>query len=308
MKKIIIATRGSALALWQANFIRNSLLRVHRELEAELLLIKTKGDKILDVPLAKVGGKGLFVKEIETALLHGDADIAVHSMKDVPMVLPDGLVLGTVPLRADPTDSFLSEKYRSLSDLPPGSAVGTSSLRRQAQILALRPDLNIRSLRGNVETRLRKLQNGDFDAIVLASAALERMDLKARYRQVLPPPLFLPAAGQGALGIEMKSDREDLKELLGFLEHGTTRICVEAERAFLRKLDGGCQVPLACHAELKGKELIAHALAAYPDGTSLLRARKKGPAESPCKLGEDLAEELLIKGAGKILETLYLQQ
>lgn len=309
MKKLVIATRGSALALWQANHIKALLQERHPGLDIELLVLKTRGDIILDVPLAKVGGKGLFVKEIEDALLSGRADLAVHSMKDVPMVLPEGLTLGVVPEREVKSDLFLSERYDDLADLPSGATLGTSSLRRQAQVLAIRPDLNVAMLRGNVETRLRKMREGQYDAIILACAGMKRLGLSASREAVLDAPAFLPAVGQGALGVEMRADREDLRELTAFLEHAPTRICVEAERGFLAGLDGGCQVPIAANAELEGGTLLLEGLVAEPDGSTLLRrsARRDvgGDAARARELGEDLAREMLEAGARDILERLY---
>ena len=307
MKKIIIATRGSKLALWQAEHIRKRLEASRPELEVELLVLKTKGDVILDVPLAKVGGKGLFVKEIEEALLSGAADIAVHSMKDVPMVLPEGLTLGAVPERETCVDLFLSERYASLAELPAGASLGTSSLRRQAQVLALRPDIRVTMLRGNVETRLRKMKEGQYDAIILARAGVKRLGLSASFEEELTPPAFLPAVGQGALGVEMRADRDDLRELLAFLEHEPTRLCVTAERAFLRRLDGGCQVPIAAHAELRGDVLELSALVAGTDGTRIIRGERSAGArpDEAERAGEALAETLLAQGAAEILAELY---
>lgn len=307
MKKIIIATRGSKLALWQAEHIRERLQAHHEGLEVELLVLKTKGDVILDVPLAKVGGKGLFVKEIEEALLSGAADIAVHSMKDVPMVLPEGLVLGAVPEREICTDLFLSEKYASLSELPAGAVLGTSSLRRQAQVLALRPDIRVAMLRGNVETRLRKMKEGQYDAIILARAGVKRLGLFATWQEDLVPPAVLPAVGQGALGVEMRGDREDLRELLAFLEHRPTRLCVSAERAFLRRLDGGCQVPIAAHAVLRGEEMELNALVAGVDGKTVIRGSMTSAAtmDEAERMGCALAEDMLGRGADRILAELY---
>ncbi len=307
MQKITIATRGSALALWQAEHIRGRLQARRPDLAVVLLVLKTRGDIFLDAPLAKVGGKGLFVKEIEDALLAGRADLAVHSMKDMPMALPDGLRLAAVPEREVWTDCFLSERFASLADLPPGANVGTSSLRRQAQVLAERPDVRISLLRGNVETRLRKMQEGAYDAIILASAGLRRLGLSARYQEDLAPPRFLPAVGQGALGLEIRADRPDLLELTAFLDHAPTRICVEAERAFLAGLDGGCQVPIAGHAELDGNVLRLEGLVAEPDGTLAYRRAAQGPADQPERLGRDVAEALLGDGARRILETLYAE-
>ena len=307
MKKIIIATRGSRLALWQAEHIRGRLAAQYAGLEAGLLVLKTRGDIILDVPLAKVGGKGLFVKEIEEALLSGAADIAVHSMKDVPMVLPDGLVLGAVPEREVCTDLFLSERFPSLADLPEGATLGTSSLRRQAQALLLRPDLKVTMLRGNVETRLRKMKEGQYDAVILARAGVKRLGLSAAFQQDLTPPDFLPAAGQGALGVEMRADRQDLCEALAFLEHVPTRLCVSAERSFLRRLDGGCQVPIAAHAVLEHGGIRMNALVASPEGDTVIRGSVSAPAspDDAERMGVSLAEELLSRGADRILAELY---
>lgn len=307
MQKVVIATRGSQLALWQAEHIKSRLMERHPGLEVELLVLKTKGDIILDVPLAKVGGKGLFVKEIEEALLSGSADLAVHSMKDVPMVLPEGLTLGAVPEREVCTDLFLSEKYASLEELPQGAKLGTSSLRRQAQSLALRPDLEVAMLRGNVETRLRKMKEGQYDAIILARAGVKRLGLGASLQQDLTPPAFLPAVGQGALGVEIREDRPEVREFVAFLEHMPTRLCVTAERAFLRRLDGGCQVPIAAHAVLEGEELILEALVADPQGKVVFRSSVRCAADIDAAdaAGQQLAEKLLADGADKILAELY---
>ena len=307
MKKVTIATRGSQLALWQAEHIKSRLMAQYEGLEVELLILKTKGDIILDVPLAKVGGKGLFVKEIEEALLAGTADLAVHSMKDVPMVLPEGLTLGAVPEREICTDLFLSEKYAALEELPQGAKLGTSSLRRQSQALALRPDLEVAMLRGNVETRLRKMKEGQYDAIILARAGVKRLGLGASLQQDLTPPSFLPAVGQGALGIEIRDDRPEMRELVAFLDHTPTRLCVTAERAFLRRLDGGCQVPIAAHAVLDGEELVLEALVADPLGKVVFRdaVRCAATLEEADAAGQKLAEKLLADGADKILAELY---
>ena len=307
MKKVTIATRGSQLALWQAEHIKSRLMAQYEGLEVELLILKTKGDIILDVPLAKVGGKGLFVKEIEEALLAGTADLAVHSMKDVPMVLPEGLTLGAVPEREVCTDLFLSEKYAALEDLPQGAKLGTSSLRRQSQALALRPDLEVAMLRGNVETRLRKMKEGQYDAIILARAGVKRLGLGASLQQDLTPPSFLPDVGQGALGIEIRDDRPEMRELVAFLDHTPTRLCVTAERAFLRRLDGGCQVPIAAHAVLDGEELVLEALVADPLGKVVFRdtVRCAATLEEADAAGQKLAEKLLADGADKILAELY---
>ena len=307
MKKVTIATRGSQLALWQAEHIKSRLMAQYEGLEVELLILKTKGDIILDVPLAKVGGKGLFVKEIEEALLAGTADLAVHSMKDVPMVLPEGLTLGAVPEREICTDLFLSEKYAALEELPQGAKLGTSSLRRQSQALALRPDLEVAMLRGNVETRLRKMKEGQYDAIILARAGVKRLGLGASLQQDLTPPSFLPAVGQGALGIEIREDRPEMRELVAFLDDMPTRLCVTAERAFLRRLDGGCQVPIAAHAVLEGEGLVLEALVADPLGKVVFRdtVRCAATLEEADAAGQKLAEKLLADGADKILAELY---
>lgn len=306
MKNVIIATRGSQLALWQANHIKACLEKRHAGLQVKLSTIKTKGDIILDVPLAKVGGKGLFVKEIEEALLEGRADLAVHSMKDVPMELPAGLVLGCIPEREVPTDSLLSVHFGSLKDLPQGSHIGTSSLRRQAQLLALRPDLRISSLRGNVDTRLRKLLEGQYDAIILATSGLKRLGLTAPVMEILGPPAFLPAVGQGALGIECRSDRQDIIDLLAFMEHPATRICVEAERGFLAGLQGGCQVPIAGYATMDdAARFHLEGFVAHVDGSHALRQRTQGNAAQARQCGLELAQSMMNAGAQQILAHVY---
>ena len=308
MKKLVIATRGSALALWQANHIKALLQERHARLDVELLVLKTRGDVILDVPLAKVGGKGLFVKEIEEALLSGAADIAVHSMKDVPMELPEGLVLGIVPEREDPTDLFLSVKYESLEDLPAGAVVGTSSLRRQAQVLALRPDLKVESLRGNVDTRLRKLSEGQFAAIVMATAGMKRLGLSMPKERPLTPPAFVPAVGQGALGIEFRADRKDLADMMAFMEHRPTRVCVEAERGLLAGLDGGCQVPIAGHAEMLDADTFElEGLVGEVDGSAIIRRKVTGRADEARAVGLALARALAEDGGAEILAKVYAQ-
>ena len=306
MQSVRIATRGSRLALWQARHIAARIQALRPGCAPHLEVIKTQGDIILDVPLAKVGGKGLFVKEIEEALLHGSADLAVHSIKDMPVELPEGLVLACILEREAVDDSLLSLRYASLAQLPQGAHVGTSSLRRQAQLLHLRPDLHISSLRGNVDTRLRKLHEGQFDAIVLATAGLKRLAMQAPHMSRLGPPGFLPAVGQGALGIECRADRQDILELLAPLEHRATRICVETERAFLAGLNGGCQVPVAGHARMSGPDhVILEALVADVDGTGLLRAQSTGSADHAEQTGRKLAAQLLEQGAARILQKLY---
>ena len=313
MKKLVIATRGSKLALWQAEHIKSCIEGKHPGVSVELLVLKTRGDIILDVPLAKVGGKGLFVKEIEEALLDGRADLAVHSMKDVPMELPEGLVLGIIPEREEPSDTFLSVHHASLAALPHGATVGTSSLRRQSQLLAMRPDLNVVSLRGNVDTRLRKLSEGQFDAIIMATAGMKRLGLSAPKSEVLGPPAFLPAVGQGALGIEFRADRTDgadLHDLLAFLEHTPTRIRVEAERGFLAGLQGGCQVPIAGHAVMTGNDTFTlEGLVADLTGARVIRRTMNGKSApdgaQARKIGLDLAAQLVADGAGAILAEVY---
>lgn len=308
MVRFTIATRGSRLALWQANHIKERLECAHPTLQIYLRIIKTKGDRILDVPLAKVGGKGLFVKEIEEALLQGEADLAVHSMKDVPMSLQDGLMLAAIPEREDARDIFLSASYPSLEALPKNACVGTSSLRRQAQLLALRPDLCILPLRGNVDTRLKKMHNGDFDAIIMAQAGIKRLGLSTTYMQTLPVTGFLPAAGQGALGLECAKDRHDVLDALMPFDHTPTRICVTAERAFLRTLNGSCQVPIAAYASLQdATTLCLDGLVGACDGTTLLRDTKKGniATDTPEYLGQALAEHLKTQGADALLAQLY---
>lgn len=305
-RHLIIATRGSALALWQANHVRECLQEIDPTLDISLNVIKTKGDIHLDAPLAKIGGKGLFVKEIEQALLEGRADLAVHSIKDVPMELPNGLIIGCVPKREAPTDCFLSERYASIESLPKGALVGTSSLRRQAQLLALRPDLLIAPLRGNIDTRIERLKAGNYDAIILATAGLFRLGLHARHMVELEPDIFIPAVGQGALGIECHEDNYQVLTLLAHLEDRDSRVCVQAERSFLRTLNGGCQVPIGAHAHMLDPEnLNLQALVAEPNGSNLLRAQQAGDAVFAEKLGPAVASRLLADGAGKILQKLY---
>jgi hydroxymethylbilane synthase len=306
---LIIATRESPLALWQAEFVRSALCKAHRELDVQLLGMTSRGDQLLDVPLAKVGGKGLFVKELETALLDKSADIAVHSMKDVPMAFPDGLALGVICEREDPTDAFVSNHFDSLASLPAGSVVGTSSLRRECQLRANRPDLEVKFLRGNVNTRLRKLDEGEYDAIILASAGLIRLEMAERIRESIKVEDSLPAAGQGAVGIELRSDDAQVLELLKVLHHEPTATRVRAERALNETLQGGCQVPIACYAQLDatGKELWLRGLVGNPDGSVILRAEGRGPASDPVQLGQAVASDLLAQGAAAILAEVYGQ-
>ncbi|GMM86851.1 hydroxymethylbilane synthase [Pseudoalteromonas sp. MTN2-4] len=300
-----IATRKSALALWQAEFVKAELERFHSDLTVELVPMSTQGDIILDTPLAKIGGKGLFVKELEQAMLDGRADIAVHSMKDVPVEFPEGLELNTICEREDPRDAFVSNKYKSLDELPQGAVVGTSSLRRQCQVRALRPDLDIRDLRGNVNTRLAKLDNGDYDAIILAAAGLLRLEMPERIAEFIEPETSLPANGQGAVGIECRSDDERVKSLLEPLEHTETRIRVLAERAMNRRLEGGCQVPIGAYAIVNDEQVHIRGLVGAVDGSEILRDEVSGSVEHAEQLGVQLAEQLLAQGADQILAEVY---
>jgi hydroxymethylbilane synthase len=306
MKRTVkIATRKSQLALWQANWVKSSLEALHPGLAVELVQIVTKGDKILDVPLAKVGGKGLFVKEIEDALLEDRADLAVHSMKDMPTELPPGLHLAVICRREDPRDAWFSRDGTGLRDLPAGAVVGTSSLRRQAQLRAVRSDLSFENLRGNVDTRLRKLEEGQYDAIVLAAAGVKRLGLGEKITELLPSEVTLPAIGQGAVGIECRTEDPDVNALIAPLLHEETWTAVVAERAFLETLQGGCQVPIAAFGELHGGELRLRGLVGSLDGTTLIRGERQGqPAEAKA-LGVSLAEELLARGAREILDEVY---
>lgn len=300
-----IATRKSPLALWQAEHVKAILLANNPQLEVELVTIKTQGDIILDVPLAKVGGKGLFVKELEVAMLEGRADIAVHSMKDVPMEFPEGLGLVTICDREDPRDAFVSNKYKTLEELPQGARVGTSSLRRQCQLREVRPDLQILDLRGNVNSRLAKMDDGQYDAIILAAAGLMRLEMESRIASRLSPEQSLPAGGQGAVGIECRLDDEATKALLAPLHDQATAYRVLAERALNRRLQGGCQVPIACYAELQGEQLSLRGLVGSPDGKQILRTQGQALAKDAEALGIQLAEDLLQQGAGDILEAVY---
>ncbi|URN99140.1 hydroxymethylbilane synthase [Leclercia adecarboxylata] len=300
-----IATRQSPLALWQAHYVKQRLEACHAGLRVELVPMVTRGDVILDTPLAKVGGKGLFVKELELALLEDRADIAVHSMKDVPVDFPEGLGLVTICEREDPRDAFVSNHYDSLDALPQGSIVGTSSLRRQCQLAEYRPDLIIRSLRGNVGTRLGKLDNGEYDAIILAVAGLKRLGLESRIKAELSPEQSLPAVGQGAVGIECRLNDTRTHALLAPLNHDETAIRVQAERAMNTRLEGGCQVPIGSYAELTDGELWLRALVGAPDGSQMVRGERRGKPQDAEQLGISLAEELLNNGAREILADVY---
>ncbi|OTG69402.1 hydroxymethylbilane synthase [Acinetobacter sp. ANC 4470] len=305
MKILKIATRQSPLALWQAEHIRARLEAMHADLKVELVTFVTQGDKILDTPLAKIGGKGLFVKELEEALLDGRADLAVHSMKDVPMALPKGLTLAVICEREDPLDAFVSNTYNSFAELPHGAKVGTSSLRRKCQILKQRPDLNIIDLRGNVGTRLSKLDTGLYDAIILASAGLKRLGLADRIRHTLQLEISLPAVGQGALGLECRAADQAVLDLILPLLHDETDICVRAERAFNAYLEGGCQVPIAGYAFLNQGQLHIEGRVGSVDGATLLKVELKGAPEQAEQLGETLAQKLLEQGAGDLLKAFY---
>lgn len=302
---IRIATRKSPLALWQAHFVKDSLQAAHPGLDVELVTMVTKGDIILDTPLAKVGGKGLFVKELEVAMLEGRADLAVHSMKDVPVDFPEGLGLVTICEREDPRDAFVSNTFASIDDLPQGAVVGTCSLRRQCQLKEYRPDLHIKELRGNVGTRLGKLDAGEYDAIILAAAGLKRLKLEERIRSVIEPEQSLPAVGQGAVGVECRLDDDHLIKLLEPLNHPETANRVAAERAMNLTLEGGCQVPIGSYSLINGDEIWLRALVGEPDGSKVVRGEIKGPVVKAHELGVTLANQLLDQGAKDILERLY---
>ena len=305
---IRIATRKSPLAMWQAEHVAAALKAAHPGLQVELLGMSTQGDKILDTPLAKIGGKGLFVKELEQGMLEGRADIAVHSMKDVPVELPDGLHLPVIMEREDPRDAFVSNDYAGFDRLPEGARVGTSSLRRQCQLLERRPDLQLLPLRGNVNTRLRKLDEGEYDAIILAAAGLIRLGFRERIRTFLEPEESLPAIGQGAVGIECRQDDERVNALIAPLHHAPTASRVLAERAMNNRLEGGCQVPIAGHALLEDSELWLRGLVGSVDGRAIIRGEIRGAASDSEALGVELAERLLADGADEILRALYEQQ
>jgi len=303
-KTVKIGTRGSKLALWQANWVKSTLEAQHPGLMVELVIIKTKGDKILDVPLAKVGGKGLFVKEIEDALLNGRVDIAVHSMKDMPAEIPEGLCIGAIPERETPQDVLISKNGHQLSELSTGAHIGTSSLRRASQILHARPDLVIKSLRGNLDTRLKKLETENLDAIVLAAAGVKRLGLENRITEYLDETVMLPAVGQGALCIEIRQNDSIIEPLVAALEHPQTRTVVMGERAFLKRLEGGCQVPMAAHGKVENNTFTLCGLVTTLDGTTALKKTLSGPADSSEQIGLDLAERLIAMGAQEIIENL----
>ncbi len=303
-KTIRIGTRGSKLALWQAEWIKSALQNRCKQANVEIVKIRTRGDKILDVPLAKVGGKGLFVKEIEQALLEGRIDLAIHSMKDMPAEIPAGLTIGAVPERENPHDVLISGSGKKLQDLPAGATIGTSSLRRAAQLLNSRPDLVIRPLRGNLDTRLRKLANGEVDAVILAAAGIHRLGLKDRITEYLAVETMIPAVGQGALCVQIRENDPLIGPLATALDHTPTRLVVEAERAFLAHLEGGCQVPIAAHGSLTGDRLELRGMVSSLDGTCMIAERISGRPDQGRQLGVKLAGELLARGARQILEQL----
>jgi hydroxymethylbilane synthase len=304
-KTVRIATRKSPLALWQAEFVKAELEKFHPGLQVELVKMTTQGDKILDAPLAKVGGKGLFVKELEVGMLEGTADIAVHSMKDVPVEFPEGLHLAVICEREDPRDAFVSNRFASFAELPHGARVGTSSMRRQSQIMARRPDIEILMLRGNVNTRLAKLDAGEYDAIVLAAAGLKRLGFDQRIREYINPLDSLPAIGQGAVGIECRVNDPWINELIKPLNHEPTAIRVRAERAMNHRLQGGCQVPIGGYAELDYGVIVLRGLVGRPDGTKIVRGDISGKPEDAEELGVVLADDLLARGAKEILDEVY---
>jgi len=306
-RSLKIGTRGSQLALWQANWVKEELEKACPAATVELVVIKTRGDKILDVPLAKVGGKGLFVKEIEEALLAGDVDVAVHSMKDMPADLPAGLVIGPVPEREDPADVLISRSFRSLTDLPHGARVGTSSLRRKAQLLRLRPDLEIVSLRGNLDTRMRKLESDEMDAIILAAAGVRRLGLAASITERIDTQAVLPAVAQGALCIELRENDSEVWDTLSILDHPQTRTAVLGERSFLRHVGGSCQVPVAGLGTVSGEGIRLTGLVSELDGSVVYRNTFSGPVSAAEEIGRTLAEDLLSRGAAEVLENLTME-
>ena len=309
MATLRIGTRGSRLAIWQAAWVKRRLEERYSDMDARIVSIKTMGDKILDVPLAKVGGKGLFVKEIEIALIEGDVDLAVHSMKDVPTRLMEELAIVAVTEREDPRDAVVGNTPVSLLELPAGSRIGTSSLRRQAQILAARPDFEVLPLRGNLNTRMRKLREGDYDAIILAMAGIKRLELEGEVTEVLDIETMLPAIGQGALGIETRVDDEKVKRMVSFLDHEPTRLCVASERSFLHRLEGGCQVPVAAHGRItEAGRVVLEGLVADVNGTKVIRLEGEGGADQVDALGRDLADRILDAGGRQILEALYCRE
>ncbi len=302
--KIIIGTRGSQLALWQANFIKSEIERLFDGIKVELNIIKTTGDRITDRPLAMVGGKGLFVKEIENALLNNEIDLAVHSMKDMPGILPDGLTIGAIPERENPFDVLISKENRMLSDYPTGARVGTSSLRRASQLKHIRPDLTIESIRGNLDTRIRKLKSGEYDAIVLAAAGLRRLGQESEITEYLDEFVMVPAVGQGALCIETRENDPDIAQIMAKLDHPDTRHCVTAERAFLRQIEGSCHIPVACFGKMEQEKVILTAIVASEDGSQVIREQLSSSIDDIEQSGRALADTVLEKGGKLILEQL----
>ena len=307
-KKLVIASRESMLAMWQAEHIKGRLKALYPDCEVEILGMTTRGDQILDRTLSKIGGKGLFIKELEQALQDGRADLAVHSIKDVPMELPEGFALAAIGERASPFDAFVSNQYARLEDMPEGAIVGTSSLRREAQLRAKFPHLTIKPLRGNVQTRLSKLDNGDYDAVILAAAGLQRMGLDGRIREILSPADSLPAAGQGALGIEIAARRTDLADILRPLNHEETAACVTAERALARALGGSCQVPLAAYCVMEDGLLTLNGLVGHPDGSVIIEASAQAPAAYADALGRAVAKRLADDGAEELIAAVLAEQ
>lgn len=301
---IRIATRKSPLALWQANFVKQQLLAAHPNLTVELIPMVTKGDILLDSPLSKIGGKGLFVKQLEQAILNNEADIAVHSIKDIPTEFPKGLILATICKRGDVRDAFISNNYSSIDELPDDAVIGTSSLRRQCQLRAKYPHLQIKDLRGNIGTRLAKLDNQEYDAIILASVGLKRLKLENRIKQYIDTDLILPAVGQGAIGIETRTDDKKILEILSVLDDKDSRICIQAERAMNKTLQGGCQVPIACYSQLYNDILTLQGFVGSVDGMQIIKSQLHGPASQTEQLGHNLAIQLLSLGADKILQEL----
>jgi len=303
-KKIRIGTRGSKLALWQANFIKSEIKSLFPDCDVELNIIKTTGDRITDQPLAMIGGKGLFVKEIETALLNNDIDLAVHSMKDMPGELPEGLVIGAIPKRENPFDVLISRDKTLLTEYKKGAKIGTSSLRRASQIKHVRPDVTIESIRGNLDTRIKKLKSGEYDAIVLAAAGLIRLGQKNEITEYLDETIMLPAVGQGALCIETRENDGDIAFIMEKLDHLDTRICVTGERAFLKQIEGSCHIPVACFGKIKGNKVVLTAVVASVDGTKLIKEQIISPIDKVERQGQRLADQVLEKGGKKILESL----
>ena len=307
-KKLVIASRESMLAMWQAEHIKGRLKALYPDCEVEILGMTTRGDQILDRTLSKIGGKGLFIKELEQALQDGRADLAVHSIKDVPMELPEGFALAAIGERASPFDAFVSNQYARLEDMPEGAIVGTSSLRREAQLRAKFPHLTIKPLRGNVQTRLSKLDNGDYDAVILAAAGLQRLGLDGRIREILSPADSLPAAGQGALGIEIAARRTDLADILRPLSHEETAACVTAERALARALGGSCQVPLAAYCVMEDGLLTLNGLVGHPDGSVIIEASAQAPVAYADALGRAVAKRLADDGAEELIAAVLAEQ